>query len=86
MHNVSESLLQYRKSAEACYMLLQAKIYDSDELSSDAHPILEALLGASKDGDEFNVICDLIMHMLCPDVTERATVEQALGSELFAGV
>ena len=68
-------------------MLLQGKLYDSnDKLPPDAHPILEALLGASQSWDEYDIICALIMDMLCPDVTGHATVEQALESDFFADV
>lgn len=83
--HMSETLLQCRQLVEACYMLLQATVYESD-LSPDAHPALRALFDVRNNDDEYNTMLNLFMDMLSPEIMRRATVEEALESQLFADV
>lgn len=45
--------------------------------------MLAALKAVSADHAENESMCSLIRHMLQPDVRQRATVEQALGVDVF---
>ena len=83
---MSESQLQYRQLAEACYIMLQATVYDFPNRTPEAHPVLRALFDVSYDDDEYNTMLDLLMRMLRPEVMLRASVREALESQLFADV
>ena len=46
--------------------------------------MLEALAGTSNNEEQYVVLCGLVRHMLHPQIRCRATIKQALESQLFA--
>lgn len=61
-----------------------AAVYDlpQDAVQRQRHPIMQALSCTSQ-LDETGALCNLILHMLHPDCTQRATAQEALTSGVF---
>ena len=55
MYNMCETLLQCKKLATACYMLLRATVYESD-LSPEARSALRVLFDVRNNDDEYNTM------------------------------
>ena len=51
-----------------------------------AHCMLEALAGVSNDVEHYIVVCGLVRHMLHPQTRCRATIKEALQSQLLLTV
>ena len=64
---------------------VQARTYDTGDLSPDSHQILGALADVSRSREQYEVLSRLVRYMLHPDVCSRATIDQALQSQVFAG-
>ena len=66
---------------------VQAHTYEGEGPAmpvSTAHVMLEALAGVSSNMEEYVVFCGLVRHMLHPQTGCRATIKEALESQLFA--
>ena len=63
---------------------MQAAVYDlpQDAVQRQRHPIMQALSCTSQ-LDETGALGNLILHMLHPDCTQRATAQEALTSGVF---
>lgn len=63
---------------------MQAESYKAPEpLHPDAHFLLEALYAYLGDWERYLSVATLLRRLLHPDIGERATVHDALASELF---
>ena len=64
---------------------LQIESYSApDPMHPDAHPLLDALHTAVGDWERYHAVACLIRRLLHPTIGQRATVHDALASELFA--
>ena len=63
--------------------LLQARAHASGELDPESHAILKGISSWSNSDAEYLMIAKLVQHMLHPDLSARATVAQALQSQLL---
>ncbi len=65
--------------------VLQAEAYiQADAVEEGAPPMLHALWNPISDDDEYQKATSLMMHLLHPDLSKRASVKQALASDFFA--
>lgn len=65
--------------------VLQAEAYtQADAVGEGAPPMLHALWNAISDDDKYQKAKSLMMQLLHPDISMRASVKQALASDFFA--
>ena len=66
------------------HMVVQAKVFTvPDPVATVAHPMLDDLQKAVP-SKVYAKVGSLLMQLLHPDLSKRATVQQALASNLFA--